>query len=178
MKIRNTALSFMLAVGLMLTFGFESARAQAGDSAKASSSSAKIEYSEASLQGRYAFVNQVGSIASSFGTLTFDGSGNILDGSATGNTIIRNAAGRLDSMVFPFPFTGSYTLNGDGLGTATFIATLPNGATKTSVFDMVVTEVEKINGRWTVTELRAFSRERDPNTGAFGQVICKRLSDK
>lgn len=138
----------------------------------------EARFSNASLKGRYAFLNVVTTLAASFGTFTFDGDGNAIAGSAIGNTIIRNPAGQFASLVFPFPFTGTYSLNPDGLGHVVFEATLPDGSTQTSTWDFVVLEAEKINGRTIATELRAIQRERDQNTAAFGQAIVKRLGDR
>jgi hypothetical protein len=137
----------------------------------------EVSFSNASLRGRYAFLNVVTTLAASFGTFTFDGNGNAIAGSATGNTIIRNPAGLFDSLVFPFPFTGTYSLNPDGLGHVVFRATLPGGAIQVSTWDFVVIEARKDEGGIVATELRAIQRERDQNTASFGQAIVKRLGD-
>lgn len=180
----NTAILtlFVMALVMFVALGNNVQNSQgAGNSSQATAANEGVEearFSNASLRGRYAFLNVVTTLAASFGTFTFDGNGNAIAGSATGNTIIRNAAGQFDSMVFPFPFHGTYSLNPDGLGHAVFRATLPDGSIQVSTWDLVVFEARKDEGSIVATELRAIQRERDQNTASFGQAIVKRLGDR
>src|SRR5262245_4695752 len=89
----------------------------------------RTEFSLASLNGRYAFLNNVASLATSLGTLTFDGNGNVIDGTAFGNTIAISG-GQIVSETFPFTFTGTYTVNPNGYGHVSFISNLPGGKTQ------------------------------------------------
>jgi hypothetical protein len=136
----------------------------------------RTEFSLASMDGRYSFLNNVAALAASLGTMTFDGNGNVIDGTATGNTLAVSG-GQIVSEVFPFTFSGTYTLDKNGNGHVTLIANLPGGKTQTSNFEFVVFEAQRINGKVIVTELRAVQVEREPNTHTIGQVSAKRLSD-
>jgi len=136
----------------------------------------RTQFSLASLNGRYSFLNFTAGLAASMGTMTFDGNGNIVDGTATGNTI-GISGGQIVSDVFTFTFSGTYTVDANGNGHVTFVSNLPGGKTQESNFIFVVLEVEKINGRVLATELRAVQVEREPNTHQIGQAIVKRLSD-
>ena len=55
--------------------------------------------------------------------MTFDGKGNVLDGTAFGNTIAISG-GQIVSDTFPFTFSGTYTVNPNGYGHVTFLANL------------------------------------------------------
>lgn len=161
----------VLAVLMVLTVN---ARVQA--QGPANGSHGRTTFSTANLQGRYGFINVVAGLAVSMGTMTFDGNGNVVDGSALGNTIAVSG-GKFVSMTFPFTFAGSYTLTANGTGRVTLVANLPGGATQESNFDFVVLATEMVKGQVLVTELRAAQVERDQNTAQFGQVVAKRLSD-
>lgn len=136
----------------------------------------RTQFSLASLNGRYSFLNYVAGLAASLGSFTFDGNGNIVDGTAVGNTIAISG-GQIVSDTFNFTFSGSYTIDANGNGHVTLNSNLPGGHTQASNFDFIVLEVDKINGRVLATELRAVQVEREPNTHQIGQVIVKRLSD-
>ena len=136
----------------------------------------RTQFSLASLNGRYSFLNFVAGLAASLGTMTFDGNGNIVDGTAFGNTI-GISGGQIVSDTFPFTFSGTYTIDANGNGSVKLVANLPGGKTQESNFLFVVLEQQKINGRVLATELRAVQVEREPNTHQIGSVIVKRLSD-
>ena len=137
---------------------------------------ARNTFSTKSLDGRYSFVNVVAALAASMGTMTFDGDGNVVDGTALGNTIILSG-GKFASMTFPFTFAGTYTMSANGTGRVTLFANLPDGGVQESNFDFVVMATEQVKGTVLVTELRAIQVERDQNTAQFGQVVAKRLSN-
>ena len=103
--------------------------------------------------------------------MTFDGKGNVLDGTAFNTIAI--SGGQIVSDTFPFTFSGTYTVNPNGYGHVTFLANLPDGKTQISNFDFVILEIQRINGRIIATELRAMQVEREPNTKTIGQVISK-----
>ena len=136
----------------------------------------RTQFSLASLNGRYSFVNFVAGLAASLGTMTFDGNGNVVDGTAFGNTI-GISGGQIVSDTFPFTFSGTYTIDQNGNGSVKLVANLPGGHTQESNFLFVVLEVQKVQGKVLATELRAVQVEREPNTHQIGQVIVKRLSD-
>jgi hypothetical protein len=136
----------------------------------------RTQFSLASLNGRYSFLNNVAGLAASLGSLTFDGNGNIIDGTAFGNTIAISG-GQIVSDTFPFTFSGTYTIDQNGNGRVSLLSNLPGGKTQSSTFDFIVLEIQKINGRVLATELRAVQVEREPNTHQIGQVVVKRLSD-
>lgn len=161
----------VFAVLMVLTF---SASVQA--QGPSNGSQARTMFSTSNLQGRYSFINVVAGLAVSMGTMTFDGNGNVLEGTALGNTIAVSG-GKFVSLTFPFTFTGTYTLTANGTGRVTLLANLPGGATQESNFDFVVLATDMVNGQVLVTELRAAQVERDQNTAQFGQVVAKRLSD-
>ena len=136
----------------------------------------RTQFSLSNFNGRYSFLNYVAGLAASLGTMTFDGNGNIVDGTAVGNTIAISG-GQIVSDTFNFTFSGTYTVDMNGNGHVRLVANLPGGHTQESNFDFVVLEVQKVNGKVLATELRAVQVEREPNTHQIGQVIVKRLSD-
>jgi hypothetical protein len=162
--------AFALLMALSISAGVQAQGPQNGNNARTT-------FTTKSLEGRYSFINVVAALAASMGTMTFDGNGNVVDGTALGNTIILSG-GKFASMTFPFTFAGTYTISANGTGRVTLFANLPDGGVQESNFDFVVLATEKVRGTVLVTELRAIQVERDQNTAQFGQVVAKRLSDQ
>jgi hypothetical protein len=131
------------------------------------------------LRGTYSFVDLVSTIAGTFGTLTFDGSGHCT-GRGMGNTLIFTDAGTLGSMVFQYSFTGTYSVNADGTGSANFVANLPGGATKSTAYDFVIIQngKDKERGKTVAFQLTAVQRERDGFTASFGISNLVRFTEQ
>ena len=131
------------------------------------------------LRGTYSFIDLVSTLAGSFGTLTFDGSGHCT-GRGMGNTLIFTDAGTLGSMVFQYSFTGTYSVNADGTGSANFVANLPGGGTKSTAYDFVIIQngKDKERGKTVAIEIRAVQRERDGITASFGITNLIRFAEQ
>ena len=168
--IRRTYKPLMLALSIVVLMMFMALNAVPVNS------QSQTGFNNQSLKGRYAFTNDVRSLAISLGTLTFDGQGGVVNGNAIGNTLDASAFPFV-SVVFPFTFDGSYTVNANGTGVVTFNALLPDGSIKASVFDFVISGYEKQKGNRVATQMRAFGREREQGGATVGVVEVVRLSD-
>ena len=142
------------------------------------SAKAITSYSNSNISGTFSFSENSLGFNSKIGTLIFDGSGGITDGSASDNSTDVTQF-PFTSTITNFTFVGSYSVNTDGTGTFSLTITEEDGSTIVAIYDFVVFGVEKIKGEgWQATELRAYSRERNQLTATFGTVQLRRLNLK
>ena len=157
---RRQALGALLGGLFLLSLGApQSAQAQG-----------EVTFTTASLQGTYAYVNNVGDVGS-LGLIIFDGNGGTTaqlkvnqPGTATGGRTITPLSG-----------SGTYTVDPTGIGVVTIQF---DGVTGPSVYDFVITKVAKQsrNTQALAEDVFAVSREG----GLSGQLVApmwKRISD-
>src|SRR5262249_37618568 len=125
-------------------------------------------FTNASLDGSYAYVNNTGGVAS-FGPILFDGQGGLT------LTEIVNLPCDTDTPTFDCPRTivnltgdGTYTVNPDGTGVA--VITFQNNGTviTTGTFDFVISETIKKRGQLLATKV--FAAEQAG--GLAGQLVA------
>jgi hypothetical protein len=129
-------------------------------------------FSNASLQGTYAFVTDGGSpTEATFGLLVVDGNGNITSGNLTLNVprsvLVPGATGR--TTVPAVVTSGSYTINANGTGSTSAMASIP-GQVLTRNYDLLVTEADGS----TALELQAIQIEPTLG-GGLGYFALKKI---
>ena len=117
-------------------------------------------FSTASLVGAYSVQEQGdGSVSAGLGVVRYDGAGK------TTRRVLVNAPGANGSRrILVFESEGTYSLNPDGTGTASYTNMISGGGTTTVTFDLVVTGTQSTwspgrGGHRTATELFAVQRE-------------------
>lgn len=92
----------------------------------------------ASLSGKYGSRETGdGHISAGLGIVTYDGAGN-----STRKFTVNAPDGAGGRQILIFTAVGTYTLNEDGTGVATYNTTLPGGSMSTRTFDLVITGSE------------------------------------
>ena len=92
----------------------------------------------ASLKGSYASRETGdGHVSAGLGIVTYDGEGN-----STRRFTVNAPDGAGGRQILIFTAAGTYTVNEDGTGVATYDTTLPDGSVATRTFDLVITGVE------------------------------------
>lgn len=127
-----------------------------------------MTFTTPSLQGTYAYINNVENVGS-VGLINFDGSGGIT-AEIKVNTPDPTTGGRT---VTPTSGSGTYTLDPSGTGVATIKFDVSASPT---TYDFVITKVAKQKGQGLAEDVFAVSR----TGGLSGQLIApmwKRISD-
>lgn len=128
-------------------------------------------FDDGSLTGSYALVGAGGAhVAASVGIATFDGEG------GASRTLILNeqdpsGAGRTTLRVVG---EGNYSVDADGMGTATFVTRFPTGEEFTFEFDFVITQARPGGGRSAMLATRVHMIQRE--TGVAAQLVEFELS--
>ena len=160
MTALNTLAGVTLALGICTT---QSARADDGT------------FTVASLQGRYAYVNNTEGVAS-FGPMSFDGRGGVTL-SETVNLPCANPGQTCDRTIADVIATGTYTVNSDGTGVATFAFKFADGTPiGTEKYDFVINAATKQGRNLLATQVFAADR----SGGLNGQLVAptwSRVSD-
>ena len=129
----------------------------------------------ASLKGRYAYVNNTEGVAS-FGPMSFDGRGGVTL-SETVNLPCANPGQTCDRTIADVIATGTYTVNSDGTGVATFAFKFADGTPiGTEKYDFVINAATKQGRNLLATQVFAADRSR----GLNGQLVAptwSRVSD-
>ena len=129
----------------------------------------------ASLQGRYAYVNNTEGVAS-FGPISFDGRGGVTL-SETVNLPCANPGQTCDRTIADVIATGTYTVDSDGTGIATFAFKFADGTPiDTQKYDFVINGVTKQGRNFLATQVFAADR----SGGLNGQLVAptwSRVSD-
>jgi len=135
-------------------------------------------FSTASLVGSYATQEQGdGSVSAGLGVVHYDGMG------GTTRRIIVNAPAEQGSRrILVFESEGTYAVNADGTGTATYTNKISGGGTTTVTFDLVVTGSLSTwhparGGRQIATELFEVQREAGV-TVSLVTSVQKRIADQ
>src|SRR5262245_12448280 len=135
-------------------------------------------FSTASLVGAYSAQEQGdGSVSAGLGVVRYDGAGK------TTRRVLVNAPGANGSRrILIFESAGTYSLNPDGTGTASYTNTISGGGTTTVTFDLVVTGTQSIwspgrGGHRTATELFAVQREAGV-TVSLVTSVQKRIAEE
>ena len=111
----------------------------------------------ASLQGRYAYVNNTEGVAS-LGPMSFNGRGGVTL-SETTNLPCANPGPTCDRTINDIIATGTYTVNSDGTGVATFAFKFANGTPiGTEVFDFVISAATRKGTNLLATQVFAADR--------------------
>lgn len=117
-------------------------------------------FTRASLKGFYSAQEAGdGDVSAGFGVIVYDGLGK------TTRRLTVNAPGEDGGRrILEFPGGGTYTVNDDGTGTATYVNTFADGSTSTVHFDFVITKAEvvfppKTPSAKLATEIFAVQRE-------------------
>jgi len=114
-------------------------------------------FTVASLQGRYAYVNNTEGVAS-FGPMSFDGRGGVTL-SETVNLPCANPAQSCDRTIDNITATGTYTVNSDGTGVATFAFKFTDGTPiGTEVYDFIIDAVTRKRTNLLGTQVFAADR--------------------
>lgn len=136
-------------------------------------------FTNESLQGTYGFKVTFGANeAVLLGVLTFDGNGKVTSGSG-----IMNAPAPLGRRkTIEGTIEGTYAVNSDGTGSATYVLTTSDGLTLEVNYYAVIMQAQEINGLKLVTELFAVQREAGNPllAGKLGSLVAgemKRLPD-
>lgn len=146
----RTASSLLL--GILFVLGVLSARPVQADG----------PFTNASLQGRYAYVNNTGNVAS-LGPVTFDGNGGITV-KIIANLPCTNPAPNCSRTINDLPRAdGSYSVEGDGTGVATI-----NFSTGAVTYDFMISKSTKKGGTLFATEVFAAGQ----SGGLAGQLIA------
>lgn len=117
-------------------------------------------FTNASLKGFYSAQEAGdGDISAGFGIVVYDGLGK-----TTRQLTVNAPAEDGGRRILEFPGEGTYTVNDDGTGTATYVNTFADGATSTVHFDFVITKAEVVFPPKTptakvATEIFAVQRE-------------------
>src|SRR5215831_14682441 len=132
-------------------------------------------FTVASLQGRYAYVNNTEGVAS-FGPMSFDGRGNVTL-SETVNLPCATPGPTCDRTIADIVATGTYTVKSDGTGVATFAFKFANGnPIGTEKYDFVINAATKQGRNPLATQVFAADR----SGGLNGQLVAptwSRVSD-
>ena len=156
----NALAGVMLALGICTT---QSVRADDGT------------FTVASLQGHYAYVNNTEGVAS-LGPMSFDGIGGVTL-SETTNLPCANPGPTCDRTINDIIATGTYTVNSDGTGVATFAFKFADGTPiGTEVFDFVINATTRKGRSLLATQVFAADR----SGGLAGQLVAptwSRVSD-
>jgi len=132
-------------------------------------------FTVASLQGRYAYVNNTEGVAS-LGPMSFNGRGGVTL-SETTNLPCANPGPTCDRTINDIIATGTYTVNSDGTGVATFAFKFANGTPiGTEVFDFVISAATRKGTNLLATQVFAADR----SGGLAGQLVAptwSRVSD-
>ena len=132
-------------------------------------------FTVASLHGRYAYVNNTEGVAS-FGPMNFDGSGGVTL-SETVNLPCANPAQSCDRTIDNITATGTYTVNSDGTGVATFAFKFTDGTPiGTEDYDFIINAATKKGPNLLATQVFAADR----TGGLAGQLVAptwSRVSD-
>ena len=114
-------------------------------------------FTVASLQGHYAYVNNTEGVAS-FGPMNFDGSGGVTL-SETVNLPCANPGQTCDRTIADVIATGTYTVNSDGTGVATFAFKFADGTPiGTEVYDFIIDAVTRKGTNLLGTQVFAADR--------------------
>ena len=117
-------------------------------------------FTKASLKGFYSAQEAGdGDVSAGFGVIVYDGLGK-----TTRRLTVNAPAEDGGRRILEFPGEGTYTVNDDGTGTATYTNTSADGTTSTVHFDFVITKAEvvfppKIPSAKLATEIFAVQRE-------------------
>ena len=142
----STALNAL--AGITLALGICAAQPARGDDGT---------FTVASLQGRYAYVNNTEGVAS-FGPMSFDGRGGVTL-SETVNLPCANPGPTCDRTINDIIATGTYTVNSDGTGVATFVFKFANGTPiGTEVYDFVINAATRKGTNLLATQVFAADR--------------------
>jgi len=120
-------------------------------------------FTNGSLQGRYAYVNNTANVAS-LGPIIFHGNGR-LDLKLVTNVPCRTPAPGCSRSVDSFDVSGTYSVRADGTGTATINFPRPTGPV---TYDFVVVEAQRKGRHPLATEVFAAGR----SGGLAGQLIA------
>jgi len=160
----STALNAL--AGVTLALGICAAQPALGDDGT---------FTVASLQGRYAYVNNTEGVAS-FGPMSFDGKGSVTL-SETVNLPCANPGQTCDRTIADIIATGTYTVNSDGTGVATFAFKFTNDTPiGTEVYDFVINAATRKGRNLLATQVFAADR----TGGLAGQLVAptwSRISD-
>ncbi len=135
-------------------------------------------FSTASLAGRYGAQEQGdGNVSAGLGVLHYDGKGG-----TTRRIVVNAPAGDGSRQILVFESEGTYTVNADGTGTATYSNIISGGGTTTMTFDFVVTGTQSTwnpgrGGHQTATELFAVQREAGV-TVSLVTSVQKRIAEQ
>ncbi len=126
-------------------------------------------YTLASVEGDYGIVgNYAGGIAGLLGISKTDREGNV-EGSA-----VVNIPGANDTrQVVPITWTGTETVNEDGMGTVELLVVLPN-STQQVTMDLVITKAVVIGGVKKAIEMRTMQHQPSGLTGQFVTDVLTR----
>jgi hypothetical protein len=128
-------------------------------------SSASLEFSAASARGDYAIVGTFGAnVGRELGRQKLDGLGNF-----TGSSTVNVPGSNGERILLEVTFTGTYTIDSDGIGVASFTVTFPNGSTSSGVEDFIITKAQIIDGVPIATEIVSASRE--PSAAVPGGIF-------
>ena len=132
-------------------------------------------FTNASLDGSYAYVNNTGGVAS-FGPMIFDGKGGVTLKDRVNLPCASEDAGCARSLV-DLTGEGTYTVHPDGTGVATITFTESDGTVRRpDVFDFVISGTTK--KRHTLLATQVFAVDR--SGGLNGQLVAPtwtRISD-
>jgi hypothetical protein len=121
----------------------------------------------ASLQGRYAYVNNNGGVAS-FGPMSFDGQGGLTLKDKV-NLPCSDPAPSCARVIVDLTGDGTYTVNPDGTGAATITFTLSDGTVfSTDTFDFIISGTTKQGATRLATQVFA----ADQAGGLAGQLVA------
>jgi hypothetical protein len=118
-------------------------------------------FTNASLQGNYAYINNTGGVGS-FGPLTFDGQGG-LTATLKINLPCDQPAAECPRTIVDTSGTGTYTVEPDGTGVAKI-----NLSAGTTIYDFIISKSTKKTGTLIATQLFAVGQIG----GLAGQLIA------
>ena len=168
MNIQSTRIRAALnaLAGVTLALGICAAQPARGDDGT---------FTVASLQGRYAYVNNTEGVAS-FGPMSFDGRGGVTL-SETVNLPCANPGQSCARTIADIIATGTYSVNSDGTGVATFAFKFADGTPiGTEEYDFVINAATKKRTNLLATQVFAADR----TGGLAGQLVAptwSRVSD-
>ena len=138
----------------------------------------RYSFSTASLTGAYSTQEQGdGSVSAGLGVVRYDGTGK-----TTRRVLVNAPAENGSRRTLVFESEGTYSLNPDGTGTATYTNIISAGGMTTVTFDLVVTGTQSTwspgrGGNRTATELFAVQREAGV-TVSLVTSVQKRIADQ